>query len=393
MKQFEIIATTLFGLEEILASELSELGAQKIEILNRAVKYEGDQALLYKSNYCLRTAVKILKPIQTFYAADEHQLYDNIKKIRWEDYLSIKKTFAIDGSTHGGTFTHSMYVALKSKDAIADRFREKQGIRPSVNIENPDLRINVHIAEKRVIVSLDSSGSSLGKRNYRLSQTTAPISEVLAAGIIYLTGWDKKCDFIDPMCGSGTFPIEAALIASNTPPGRFRNFGFETWNDYDSALWNEIKAEADSKIIPFEGKIYAHDNDEAALKITVPNANRAGVKRMITFEKVDFFQSEHDSGQGLVVINPPYGERIKVDEIVAFYREIGSRLKHFYHGCDAWIISSNYDALKHFGLKASKKIKLFNGSLECRLQKYELYLGSKRIDKNKTEIETNNMEL
>lgn len=389
MKQFDIIATTLFGLEEILAAELTELGAQNIEILNRAVKYKGNQILLYKSNYCLRTAVKILKPIYTFFAADEHQLYDNIKRIRWNDYISIKKTFAIDGSTHGGTFTHSMYVALKCKDAIADQFREKQGIRPSVDIENPDLRINVHIAEKKVIVSLDSSGSSLGKRNYRLSQTSAPISEVLAAGIIYLTGWDKKSDFIDPMCGSGTFPIEAALLASNTPPGRFRNFGFETWNDYDSVLWNEIKTEADNKIIPVEGKIYAHDNDEAAIKIAVPNANRAGVKRMISFEKIDFFQTEHDSSKGIVVINPPYGERLKVEEIIAFYREIGSRLKHFYHGCDAWIISSNYDALKHFGLKASKKIKLYNGSLECRLQKYELYLGSKRVDKIKTEIDIN----
>ncbi len=381
MKNFEIIATTLFGLEELLATELKELGATDIEILNRAVKYKGNQSLLYKSNLCLRTAVKVLKPIASFHAADDQQLYDNIKKIRWDDFLSYKKTFAIDGSTHGGTFTHSMYVAQKSKDAIADQFREKYGIRPSVNTENPDLRINVHIAEKKVIVSLDSSGSSLGKRNYRLSQTLAPISEVLAAGIILLSGWDKKSDFIDPMCGSGTFSIEAALIACNIPSGKFRNFGFETWSDFNSTLWNEVRDEAMAKIIPFEGKIIASDMDDDALRIAIANANRAGVRRMISFENHDFFQSSFDGGHGLVVLNPPYGERLQVEEIVDFYREMGSRLKHFYHGCDAWIISSNYEALKHFGLKTSKKIKLFNGSLECRLQKYELYLGSRRADK------------
>ena len=378
MNQFEIIVTTLFGLEEILATELNQLGASDIEILNRAVKCRGDQAMLYKCNYSLRTAIKVLKPIFYFYAADEQQLYDNIRRINWADYLTVKKTFAIDGSTHGGTFTHSKYVALKSKDAIADQFRDKQGIRPSVDIEHPDLRINVHIAEKKVIVSLDSSGSSLGKRNYRLSQTLAPISEVLAAGIIYLSGWDKKCDFIDPMCGSGTFSIEAALIAANIPPGRFRSFGFETWHDFDPVLWSNIKEEADARIVPLETSFFARDIDEDALKIAEANAERAGVKQAISFSKIDFFESSHNAGNGIVVINPPYGERIKVEEIVPFYKDMGTRLKHFYPGCDAWIISSNYDALKFFGLRPSKKIKLFNGSLECRLQKYELYLGSKK---------------
>ncbi|HBX51577.1 MAG: hypothetical protein A2275_07435 [Bacteroidetes bacterium RIFOXYA12_FULL_35_11] len=378
MNPFEIIVTTLFGLEEILASELKELGASDIEILNRAVKCRGDQAMLYKCNYSLRTAIKVLKPIFSFYAADEQQLYDNIKRINWADYLTVKKTFAIDGSTHGGTFTHSKYVALKSKDAIADQFRDRQGIRPSVDIEHPDLRINVHIAEKKVIVSLDSSGSSLGKRNYRLTQTLAPISEVLAAGIILLSGWDKKCDFIDPMCGSGTFSVEAALMAANIPPGRFRSFGFETWNDFDSVLWQKTKDEADALIVPLETRFFANDMDEDALKIAAANAGRAGVKDAISFSKVDFFESSHDAGQGLVVMNPPYGERIKVEEIVPFYKDMGTRLKHFYPGCDAWIISSNYDALKFFGLRPSRKIKLFNGSLECRLQKYELYLGSKK---------------
>jgi putative N6-adenine-specific DNA methylase len=378
---FEIIATTLFGLEEILAQELRELGAADIEVLSRAVRYKGDLEMLYKSNLLLRTAVKVLKPIGTFYAANEQQLYDKIKKINWDEYFSYNKTFAIDGSTHSEIFTHSKFIALKSKDAIADQFREKYDIRPSVDTENPDLRINVHINDKTVIVSLDSSGSSLGKRNYRLAQTEAPINEVLAAGIILLSGWDKTCDFIDPMCGSGTFPIEAALLANNIPSGRNRKFGFETWGDFDLNLWNKVKADADSNIISSTVKIFANDIDNKALDIAFANAKRAGVSNLITFDTIDFFHTSHDTGKGLVVMNPPYGERLQVDEITNFYQDIGSRLKHFYQGCDAWIISANYEALKNFGLRTSKKIKLYNGPLECRLQKYELYQGSKKVSK------------
>jgi len=378
---FEIIATTLFGLEEILAAELRELGAADIEVLSRAVRYKGDREMLYKSNLLLRTAVKVLKPIGTFYAANEQQLYDKIKKINWDEYFSYNKTFAIDGSTHSEIFTHSKFIALKSKDAIADQFREKYDIRPSVDTENPDLRINVHINDKTVIVSLDSSGSSLGKRNYRLAQTEAPINEVLAAGIILLSGWDKTCDFIDPMCGSGTFPIEAALLANNIPSGRNRKFGFETWGDFDLNLWNKVKADADSNIISSNVKIFANDVDNKALDIAFANAKRAGVTSHITFDTIDFFHTSHDTGKGLVVMNPPYGERLQINEITNFYQDIGSRLKHFYQGCDAWIISANYEALKNFGLRTSKKIKLYNGPLECRLQKYELYQGSKKVSK------------
>lgn len=381
MELFEIIATTLFGLEEILAQELRELGAADIEVLSRAVRYKGDREMLYKSNLLLRTAVKVLKPIGTFYAANEQQLYDKIKKINWDEYFSYNKTFAIDGSTHSEIFTHSKFIALKSKDAIADQFREKYDIRPSVDTENPDLRINVHINDKTVIVSLDSSGSSLGKRNYRLAQTEAPINEVLAAGIILLSGWDKTCDFIDPMCGSGTFPIEAALLANNIPSGRNRKFGFETWGDFDLNLWNDVKTKADSNIISSNVKIFANDIDNKALDIAFANAKRAGVTNHITFDTIDFFHTSHDTGKGLVIMNPPYGERLQVNEITNFYQDIGSRLKHFYQGCDAWIISANYEALKNFGLRTSKKIKLYNGPLECRLQKYELYQGSKKVSK------------
>jgi len=381
LEKFDITATTIFGLEEILAAELREIGASDIEILSRAVSFKGDQAMLYKSNLLLRTAVKVLKPIKSFYAANEQQLYDNVKKINWDDYFSYDKTFAIDGSTHSEIFTHSKFIALKSKDAIADQFREKYGIRPSVDTEKPDLRINVHIEDNAVVVSLDSSGTSLGKRNYRLEQVEAPISEVLAAGIIQLSGWDKKCDFIDPMCGSGTFPIEAALLANNIPSGRNRGFGFETWGDFDLNLWNEVKAEADSKIIASDVKILANDIDSKAMDIAFANAKRAGVKDLIIFDTVDFFHTSHSEGKGIVVMNPPYGERLQMDEITNFYQDIGTRLKHFYQGCDAWIISSNYQALKNFGLRTSRKIKLFNGPLECRLQKYELYQGSKKASK------------
>jgi len=385
LEKFEIIATTIFGLEEILASELREIGATDVELLNRAVRFKGDKAMLYKSNLLLRTAVKILKPIHSFFAANEQQLYDNIKKIDWSEYFSYNNTFAIDGATHSDIFNHSKYVALKSKDAIADQFREKYGIRPSVDPANPDMRINVHINDKSVIVSLDSSGSSLGKRNYRLAQSEAPISEVLAAGIILLSQWDKKCDFIDPMCGSGTFPIEAALIANNIPSGRNRKFGFEKWNDFDEEIWNKIIDEANSKIIHADVKIFAKDSDNYIVDMAIENAKRAGVDNLINFECVDFFHTTHTEGKGIVIINPPYGERLQVNEITTFYDDMGSRLKHFYQGCDAWIISANYEALKHFGLRTSRKIKLFNGPLECRLQKYELYQGSKKGSKSGTE--------
>lgn len=385
MEKFEIIATTIFGLEEILASELREIGATDIELLSRAVRFKGDKAMLYKSNLLLRTAVKILKPIHSFFAANEQQLYDNIKKIDWSEYFTYNNTFAIDGATHSDIFNHSKYVALKSKDAIADQFREKYRIRPSVDPANPDMRINVHINDRSVIVSLDSSGSSLGKRNYRLAQSEAPISEVLAAGIIMLSQWDKTCDFIDPMCGSGTFPIEAALLANNIPSGRNRKFGFEKWFDFDEDLWNKIKDEANSKIIHSDVKIFAKDSGKNIIDIAIENAKRAGVHDFIEFESVDFFETTHTAGKGIVVINPPYGERLQVDDIVNFYKDMGSRLKHFYQGCDAWIISANYEALKFFGLRTSRKIKLFNGPMECRLQKYELYQGSKKASKSGTQ--------
>jgi len=378
LNTFDLIATTQFGLEEILAAELKALGAENTEILNRAVKFTGTLELLYKSNYLLRTCLKILKPIATFEAYNETQLYENIKKIDWSQYLTLQQTFAIDGTTSGEVFTHSKFVALKSKDAIVDQFRENCGVRPSVDPEDPDIRINIHISDINCSVSIDSTGVPLNKRGYRLEQTFAPISEVLAAGIILLSGWDRKTDFYDPMCGSGTFSIEAALLAQNIPNGQLRKFLFEKWSNFDAMLWQTIKDEAEKAIIPFEGKIYATDLDKNAIEISLQNARRAGVAANIEFAEADFLQSKVKGEGGLIVMNPPYNERLKNDDIVEFYSELGTHLKHFYNGCDAWIISGNLEALKFIGLRPSRKIKLYNGQLECRLQKYELYRGSKR---------------
>ena len=378
MKNFDIIATTQFGLEGVLAAELNELGANDIEILSRAVKFRGDLNLLYKCNLYLRTALKILKPIATFEALNEQDLYNKVKKIDWSEFLTTDQTFAIDGTTSGEVFTHSKFVALKSKDAIVDQFREIDGIRPSINVDDPDLQINIHISEVACSVSIDSTGLPLSKRGYRLEQIFAPISEVLAAGIILLSGWDKKSNFFDPMCGSGTFSIEAALIARNIPNGRLRHFAFEKWKDFDAEQWEQIKKDSESNIRPFEGKIFASDIEKRAVEIAIQNARRAGVEELISFKNSDFLSSTPEGDPGVVVLNPPYGERLQSDDIVEFYREIGTRLKHFYNGSDAWIISANLDALKFIGLKPSRKIKLYNGQLECRLNKFELYRGSKK---------------
>lgn len=378
MEKFEIIATTLFGLEEILASELSELGAEDIELLNRAVKFNGDQAFLYKSNLHLRTALKVLKPIAQFMVRNDTDLYAKIKKIKWEQFLSVEGTLAIEATVSGEYFTHSQFVALRCKDAIVDQFREKYDSRPSVNLEDPDLRLNIHITERNCSVSLDSSNSSLGKRGYRQAQALAPMSEVLAAGIIALSGWDKKSDFYDPMCGSGTFSIEAALIAGNIAPGRLRSFGFERWKDFDAGLWSSIKKDAESKMITPSCKIFGSDIDSRAVDISISNAAIAGVDHLIDFKQMDFLKCETHFNDGVVFLNPPYGERLKEKEdIIPFYQEIGTQLKHHYEGCEAWIISGNLEAFKFIGLRPSRKIRLYNGPIECKLHKYELFKGKK----------------
>ncbi len=387
MEKFEIIAKTLFGFEEILALELEMLGATDIELLTRAVRYKGDTALLYRSNLMLRTAIKVLKPIATFTVHNDKQLYEKVRTINWEDYLMPIDTLAVDGITHSNYFNHSKFVALKTKDAIVDQFRDKYGKRPSVNVEDPDVRISVHIADTTCTISLDSSGKSLGKRGYKTSQVYAPLSEVLAAGIIMLSGWDRDTDFIDPMCGSGTIPIEAALIARNIPPGCFREFTFENWNDFDENLWENILEEEKSKIVDFDGNIVGYDVDPRAIEISRANAERADLDDMLIFQKNNFMTGEPEIKQGHIVMNPPYGERLEEDnDMLEFYGEMGTKLKHYYEGSDAWILSANLRALKFVGLRPSRKIKLFNGPLECRLQKFELYRGSKKFKKMEKDL-------
>jgi len=381
VNRFELVATTMFGLEDVLAGELKALGATDIQIINRAVKYRAGQELMYKSNLHLRTALRVLKPIAVFRAWDESKLYAGIKKIPWEEYFTYRQTFAIDAVSFGEVFRHSKFAALKAKDAIADKFREEFGIRPSVDTARPDIQINIHIADTQVTVSLDSSGIPLGKRAYRLEQAKAPLNEVLAAGLILLSGWDRKSTLIDPMCGSGTIAIEAGMMAANMAPGRLRPFGFQSWNDYDEALWKKIKDDAESQVKVPECKISARDNDPKALEIAGKNARRAGLARIIKFRDHDFFTPFPEEGPGTLIMNPPYGERLEdAARMIPFYKDIGTQLKHNFDGWDAWIISSNLEAMKFIGLRTSKKIKVFNGALECRFNKYELYRGSRKGD-------------
>lgn len=383
MEKFDLIATTLFGLEGILASELKEIGATDIVTLNRAVSFKGDKALLYKANLYLRTALKVLKPFKQFMVHNDNDLYRKIKKTDWEQFISVDGTLAIEATVNSEYFKHSQFIALRCKDAIVDQFRDKYDKRPSIDLENPDLRLNIHITERNCSLSLDSSNASLGKRGYRQAQSLAPMSEVLAAGIIALSGWDKKSDFFDPMCGSGTFSIEAALMASNIAPGRQRSFGFERWKDFDADLWKSIKQEAETKIITPECKIFGSDLDPRAIEISISNAGHAKVDHLINYQQMDFLKSEDHFNNGFVFLNPPYGERLKdKEEIIPFYKEIGTQLKHHYEGCEAWIISSNIQALKFIGLRPNRKIRMFNGPLECKLQKYELFRGKKGSQNN-----------
>jgi putative N6-adenine-specific DNA methylase len=327
--------------------------------------------------------LKVLKPISQFMIRDNMDLYKKIRRIEWDQYLSVDGTLAIDATVNGDFFTHSQFVALKAKDAIVDQFRDKYERRPSIDLENPDLRINLHINERACTVSLDSSGASLGKRGYRTAQSLAPMSEVLAAGIIALSGWDKQQNIVDPMCGSGTFSIEAAMIACNMAPGRLRHFGFEKWTDFDAKLLESLKKEADSAIVAPVCKIYGSDIDSRSVEIAKSNAENAKVGKYIQYKQMDFLDSDIKAGNSVIFLNPPYGERLKEkEEIIPFYQQIGTQLKHHYENCEAWIISGNIEALKFIGLRPSRKIRLFNGPIECKLQKYELFRGKKGGEQN-----------
>ena len=374
-EEFELVAKTFHGLEEVLAKELTELGASNIEIGNRMVAFTGDKALMYKANFCLRTAIRILKPIKHFQANTADEVYENVKAIAWEKYLDNTKSFAIDAVVFSNEFRHSKFVAYKVKDAIVDYFRDRTGERPSVRINNPDVLLNIHIAEDRCTLSLDSSGESLHRRGYRQEAVEAPLNEVLAAGMILMTGWKGECDLIDPMCGSGTIPIEAALIARNIAPGVFRKeFAFEKWVDFDQDLFDSIYND-ESQEREFNHKIYGYDNNPKANEIATHNVKAAGLSKEIVLKLQPFQQFEQPKEKSIIITNPPYGERISTEDLLGLYKMIGERLKHAFAGNDAWILSYRDECFDQIGLKPSIKVELYNGALECQFRKYQLFDG------------------
>lgn len=375
MQEFELIAKTFQGLEEVLAQELTELGANNVQVGRRMVSFTGDKAMMYRANFCLRTAIRVLKPIKHFKASNADEVYEAVRAIDWGEYLDNTTTFAVDSVVFSEEFRHSKFVAYKIKDAIVDYFRDTTGQRPTIRITNPDIKLNIHIAEDDCTLSLDSSGDSLHLRGYRVGSGEAPINEVLAAGLIKLTGWDGGCDFIDPFCGSGTFLIEAALMARNIYPGVFRKeFGFEKWKDFDRDLLDAIYND-DSQEREFGHRIYGYDINVPVLDIAARNAKSAGVADLITLQQQDFRNFKHPEAPAIIVTNPPYGKRLTSPDLLSLYQAIGKSLKQEFTGGEAWIISSKEELFDNIGLRASLKIQIFNGSLDCDFRKYQLFEG------------------
>ncbi|OIQ22342.1 THUMP domain-containing protein [Lacinutrix sp. MedPE-SW] len=376
---FKMVAKTLFGFEDLLARELTQLGAMQVKTGVRNVSFVGDKGFMYKANLAIRTAIKILKPIRTFKVSSEKDLYSQVYKMNWSKYLKSSGSLAIDATVHSKVFTHSQYTALKVKDAIVDKFRDETGERPNVDLRFPDLKINVHIDRSICTISLDTSGESLHKRGYKTATNIAPINEVLAAGMIMLSGWDGQSDFMDPMCGSGTVLAEAAMIACNIPPNLMRKeFAFERWNDWDVELFEKIEESLLKKTRDFHYKILGYDKSPSAVAKAKDNVKNAHLDEFITIKHEDFFKTQKAGDNKLhMVFNPPYGERLDI-EMESFYKNIGDTLKQGYPNTNAWFITSNLDAIKHVGLRPSRKIKLMNAKLESRLVKYEMYAGSKK---------------
>lgn len=374
-QEFELIAKTFMGLEPVLAQELTELGANNVQTGRRMVSFTGDKEMMYRANFQLHTAIKILKPIKHFKATTADEVYDEIKKIDWSQYLDLKKSFAVDSVVFSDEFRHSKFVSYKVKDAIVDQFREKTGQRPNISVSNPDIRLNMHIAEYNCTLSLDSSGESLHRRGYRQEAIEAPLNEVLAAGMILMTGWRGETDFIDPMCGSGTLPIEAALIARNIAPGVFRKeYAFEKWPDFDNELFDKIYND-ESNEREFEHHIYGYDTDISAVTKARLNVKAAGMLKDITIEQADFKNFKQPAEKAIMITNPPYGERISTPDLLGTYRMIGETLKHQFKDNDAWVLSYREECFDQISLKPSIKIPLYNGSLECEFRKYQIFEG------------------
>ena len=377
-QQFELIAKTFMGLEPVLAKELAQLGANNVQIGRRMVSFTGDKELMYRANFALHTAIKILKPIKRFKAKSADDVYNEIMKIDWTEYLDNEHTFAVDSVVFSEEFRHSKFVSYKVKDAIVDQFREKTGQRPNISVSNPDIRLHIHIAEDDCTLCLDSSGESLHRRGYRQESVEAPLNEVLAAGMILMTGWQGDCDFIDPMCGSGTLLVEAALIARNMAPGLFRKeYAFEKWPDFDADLFDRIYND-DSQEREFKHHIYGYDIDIKAVNTARLNVKAAGLTSDITIEEQDFKDFTQPANKCIMVTNPPYGERISTPDLLGTYRMIGERLKHQFMNNDAWILSYREECFEQIGLKPSIKIPVFNGSLECEFRKYQIFDGKLR---------------
>jgi putative N6-adenine-specific DNA methylase len=379
MENFKMVAKTFFGFEELLAKELTQLGAQQVELGTRMVSFVGDKGFMYKANLALRTAIKILKPIKTFKAYNDKSLYDGMMKIDWSEYMNEHQTFVFETTLHSEHFNHSQFVALKSKDAVVDQFRDKTGKRPNIDKDFPDVRLHIHIDRDICTVSLDTSGESLHRRGYKSATNIAPINEVLAAGMLLLSGWDGQSHFLDPMCGSGTILAEAAMIACNIPANINRKeFAFEKWSDWDSELFDKVLESLLKKTREFHYTITGYDKAPSAISKAKDNIKNANLDEYITIKQANFFETEKTTEGPLhMVFNPPYGERLDID-LERFYREIGDTLKQSYPNTNAWFITANLEALKFVGLKPSRKIKLFNGKLEARFVKYEMYAGSKR---------------
>ena len=370
-----MIAKTFMGLEPVLANELTQLGAKNVQVGRRMVSFTGDKEMMYRANFQLHTAIRILKPIKHFKALSADDVYEGVKDIDWTEYLSLDKTFAVDSVVFSEEFRHSKFVAYKVKDAIVDQFREKTGNRPNISVSNPDMRLHIHIAEDQCTLCLDSSGESLHRRGYRQESVEAPLNEVLAAGMILMTGWRGETDFIDPMCGSGTLLIEAALIARNMAPGLFRKeFAFEKWPDFDADLFDKIYND-DSQEREFNHHIYGYDVDIKAVNTARLNVKAAGLTSDITVEEQDFKNFTQPKEKSIMVTNPPYGERISTSDLLGTYKMIGERLKHQFTGNEAWVLSYREECFSQIGLKPSIKIPLFNGSLECEFRKYQMFDG------------------
>lgn len=381
MERTPIIVKTFHGLEAVLAEELKALGAADVRLLKRAVSCTGDLALIYRANYELRTALRVLIPIHTFEASNERAYYRAVRgEVEWNKYLDVSGTLAVDAVLSGGIFRHSQYMALLTKDAIVDYYRDRYVRRPDVNPEAPHLRVHARIHGSKCTLLLDASGDSLHKRGYRRDTVEAPLNEVLAAGLVLLSGWNDTGPFVDPMCGSGTIAIEAALLAANIPPQRTRSsFGFFRWKNFDRKLWERLKAEADARAKKPMFTLYASDKDTRARNATAINLLSAGLENLVQVQKMPFEKLVPPAPAGVLITNPPYDERLRTDDVAQFYEAIGSRLKRHWSGWTVWIISSNRDALKHLGLHPSQKMTLYNGALECVFQKFELYEGSRKV--------------